>query len=88
MVTASAGVRPETLAAQIAHRIEDEVIAPGRPVGRHPGAEADLQEQFGVSRAVAVWIRQRVLTALLDGGDALARHRMRRRPTALTAWWH
>ncbi|ROO87887.1 GntR family transcriptional regulator [Actinocorallia herbida] len=33
-------------------------------------------------------IHERVLSALLDGDEILARHRMRRHLEALTTWWH
>jgi DNA-binding FadR family transcriptional regulator len=40
------------LAAQIAHRIEADVIRRGWPVGESLGSEQDLREHFGVSRSV------------------------------------
>ncbi|KAA9163664.1 FadR family transcriptional regulator [Amycolatopsis acidicola] len=40
------------LAAQIAHRIEADVMRRGWPVGESLGSEQDLRERFGVSRAV------------------------------------
>src|SRR4051812_33002629 len=46
------GVKVGALAAQIAHRIEADVIHRGWPVGESLGSEQDLREQFGVSRAV------------------------------------
>ncbi|MFF0011511.1 FadR/GntR family transcriptional regulator [Streptomyces sp. NPDC005374] len=44
--------RVGTLAAQIAQRIEADVIRRGWPVGESLGSEVDLRERFGVSRAV------------------------------------
>ncbi|MFJ1969464.1 FadR/GntR family transcriptional regulator [Streptomyces sp. NPDC087903] len=44
--------RVGTLAAQIARRIEADVIRRGWPVGESLGSEVDLRERFGVSRAV------------------------------------
>jgi DNA-binding FadR family transcriptional regulator len=51
---AGAGVaRSEAkLAAQVARRIEDDVIAAGWPVGHVLGSELDLRDRYGVSRAV------------------------------------
>ncbi|MER6808168.1 FCD domain-containing protein [Spirillospora sp. NPDC000708] len=46
------GARGGTLGAQVARRIEDEIIAAGWPVGRNLGSEQDLQDRYGVSRAV------------------------------------
>jgi DNA-binding FadR family transcriptional regulator len=43
---------PDKLAAQIAHRIEAEVMRRGWPVGTSLGSELELREQFGVSRSV------------------------------------
>src|SRR4051812_248973 len=43
---------PDKLAAQIAHRIEAEVMRRGWPVGTSLGSEIELREQFGVSRSV------------------------------------
>ena len=40
------------LAAQVARRIEAEVLRQGWPVGRSLGAEPQLRERFGVSRAI------------------------------------
>src|SRR5437763_3824582 len=40
------------LAAQIARRIETEVMRRGWPVGESLGSEVDLREHFGVSRSV------------------------------------
>jgi DNA-binding FadR family transcriptional regulator len=40
------------LAAQIAHRIETDVIRRGWPVGESLGSEQDLREHFGVSRSI------------------------------------
>ena len=40
------------LAAQIASRIEADILAAGWPVGRVLGSESDLRERYGVSRAV------------------------------------
>lgn len=47
-----AGTPVGTLAAQIAQRIEADVIRRGWPVGASLGSEVDLREHFGVSRAV------------------------------------
>ncbi|MFK4100293.1 FadR/GntR family transcriptional regulator [Streptomyces sp. NPDC019531] len=44
--------RVGTLAAQIAQRIEADVIRRGWPVGESLGSEVELRERFGVSRAV------------------------------------
>ncbi|WP_067672827.1 FadR/GntR family transcriptional regulator [Nocardia miyunensis] len=41
-----------TLAARIAHRIEETVIRRGWPVGETLGSEVGLRERFGVSRSV------------------------------------
>ncbi|MEU9024957.1 FCD domain-containing protein [Actinomadura sp. NPDC048394] len=46
------GARGGSLGAQIARRIEDEIVSVGWPVGRNLGSEQDLQERYGVSRAV------------------------------------
>jgi len=43
---------PPKLAAQIARRIESDVVAAGWPVGTVVGSEPALQERYGVSRAV------------------------------------
>ncbi|ROO87509.1 GntR family transcriptional regulator [Actinocorallia herbida] len=43
---------PEKLATQIARRLEEEIIERGWPVGEILGTEAELREQFGVSRSV------------------------------------
>ena len=40
------------LAAQVAHRIEAEIISRGWPVGAVLGSEQDLRERHGVSRSV------------------------------------
>jgi len=40
------------LAAQVAARIEGDILAAGWPVGRVLGSETDLREKYGVSRAV------------------------------------
>jgi DNA-binding FadR family transcriptional regulator len=40
------------LAAQVADRIEADILAAGWPVGRVLGSESDLRERYGVSRAV------------------------------------
>jgi DNA-binding FadR family transcriptional regulator len=40
------------LAAQVARRIEAEVVQRGWPVGTSLGSEPDLREQYGVSRSV------------------------------------
>lgn len=40
------------LAAQIADRIEGDILAAGWPVGRVVGSESELRERYGVSRAV------------------------------------
>lgn len=40
------------LAAQVAARIEGDILASGWPVGQVLGSEAELQERYGVSRAV------------------------------------
>ena len=40
------------LAAQVARRIEDDIIRLGWPIGRNLGSEAELRERYGVSRAV------------------------------------
>jgi DNA-binding FadR family transcriptional regulator len=40
------------LAAQVAARIEGDILAEGWPVGRVIGSEAELRERYGVSRAV------------------------------------
>lgn len=40
------------LAAQVAHRIEADVMRQGWPVGECLGSELDLRESFGVSRSV------------------------------------
>ncbi|ACY98147.1 MULTISPECIES: FadR/GntR family transcriptional regulator [Thermomonospora] len=40
------------LAAQIARRIEDDIIRLGWPVGRNLGSEAELRERYQVSRSV------------------------------------
>ena len=40
------------LAAQVAARIEGDILVSGWPVGQVLGSEADLQERYGVSRAV------------------------------------
>ncbi|WP_328752276.1 FCD domain-containing protein [Streptomyces sp. NBC_00285] len=44
--------RVGTLGAQIAQRIEADVIRRGWPVGESLGSEVDLRERYGVSRAV------------------------------------
>jgi DNA-binding FadR family transcriptional regulator len=46
------GDRTGTLGAQVARRLEDEIIAAGWPVGRNLGSEQDLQDRYGVSRAI------------------------------------
>ena len=43
---------PEKLAAQVARRLEDEIIDRGWPVGEVLGSESELQGRFGVSRSV------------------------------------
>ncbi|NNH70870.1 FadR family transcriptional regulator [Nocardia uniformis] len=48
----AAAVPSARLAAQIAHRIEETVIAGGWPVGTSLGSEVELRERFGVSRSV------------------------------------
>lgn len=40
------------LAAQVAARVEADILAAGWPVGEVLGSETDLQERYGVSRAV------------------------------------
>jgi DNA-binding FadR family transcriptional regulator len=40
------------LAAQVATRIEADILAAGWPVGRVLGSESELRERYGVSRAV------------------------------------
>ncbi|MEO3787578.1 FCD domain-containing protein [Actinocorallia sp. B10E7] len=40
------------LAAQVARRIEDDIIRLGWPVGRNLGSEAELRDRYGVSRSV------------------------------------
>src|SRR4051812_50083400 len=40
------------LAAQVARRIEADVVARGWPVGESLGSEPDLRERHGVSRSV------------------------------------
>jgi len=40
------------LAAQVAHRMETDVVRRGWPVGESLGSEPDLRERYGVSRAV------------------------------------
>lgn len=47
----AAGNNPK-LAAQTAHRIEDDIIAAQWPVGLVFGSEAQLMQRYGVSRAV------------------------------------
>jgi DNA-binding FadR family transcriptional regulator len=34
------------------------------------------------------WVHRRILAAILEGDEGLARHRMRRHLEALTPWWH
>jgi DNA-binding FadR family transcriptional regulator len=40
------------LASQVAHRIEDDIIRLGWPIGTVLGSEQELREKYGVSRAV------------------------------------
>jgi DNA-binding FadR family transcriptional regulator len=40
------------LAAQVAHRIEDDILRLGWPIGTALGSEQELREKYGVSRAV------------------------------------
>lgn len=47
-----AGAPVGKLAAQIAHRIETDVIRRGWPVGASLGSEQELRDHFGVSRSV------------------------------------
>jgi len=48
----TAGAPVGKLAAQIAHRIEADVIRRGWPVGESLGSEQDLRERFGASRSI------------------------------------
>ncbi|WP_280231139.1 FadR/GntR family transcriptional regulator [Nocardia cyriacigeorgica] len=50
--TAEAVVPAAKLAAQVARRIEEAVIARGWPVGASLGSELELREKYGVSRSV------------------------------------
>lgn len=52
LTTVETGAPVGKLAAQIAHRIEADVMRRGWPVGESLGSEVDLRERFGVSRAV------------------------------------
>ncbi|WP_433761366.1 FadR/GntR family transcriptional regulator [Nocardia sp. CA-135398] len=52
LTTVENGAPLGKLAAQIAHRIEADVMRRGWPVGESLGSEVDLRERFGVSRAV------------------------------------
>ena len=45
-------VQSRKLAAQVAARIETDILAEGWPVGRVIGSEAELRDRYGVSRAV------------------------------------
>jgi DNA-binding FadR family transcriptional regulator len=49
---AGSDARGGTLGAQVARRIEDGIVSAGWPVGRNLGSEQDLQDRYGVSRAV------------------------------------
>jgi len=46
------GARGSKLAAQVARRIESDIIRRGWPVGEVLGSEQDLRERYGVSRSV------------------------------------
>jgi len=48
----AAGPPAPKLAAQVARRIESDIIAAGWPVGELFGSETDLRARYGVSRAV------------------------------------
>ncbi|MFF2851943.1 FadR/GntR family transcriptional regulator [Streptomyces sp. NPDC058001] len=56
MIIAKGGQResvaPETLAPQVARKLENEIIQQGWPVGQLLGSETELRERFGVSRSV------------------------------------
>ena len=59
MGTAAAAVEPprpveptQKLAAQVATRIENDIIAAGWPIGKVLGSEVEMRERYGVSRAV------------------------------------
>src|SRR5262245_15204814 len=53
-LTSGAGqpIGRQKLAAQVAQRIESEIVASDWPVGRVLGSEPELMERYGVSRAV------------------------------------
>jgi DNA-binding FadR family transcriptional regulator len=52
LAAAGSGAPVGKLAAQVAHRIEADVMRRGWPVGASLGSELDLRERFGVSRSV------------------------------------
>ncbi|MBD0735130.1 hypothetical protein BGM09_19240 [Streptomyces sp. CBMA29] len=62
---------PETLAPQVARKLENEIMRRGWPVGQLLGSETELRERFGVSRSVlreAVRLLEHQLVARMRHG--------------------